>query len=108
MTQLAERSCKACRGESAPLSDDTVQDYLKQLSDWTLDDNGHLTRSYKFDDFAATLEFVNRVGELAEQEGHHPNIHFTYGKATIELYTHKVDGLTESDFILAAKIGELS
>jgi 4a-hydroxytetrahydrobiopterin dehydratase len=66
----------------------------------------HLRKTFHFKDFKATLEFVNRVGAIAEQEGHHPDISFGWGKATIEIWTHKIDGLTESDFILAAKIDE--
>lgn len=67
----------------------------------------HLHKTFRFKDFKATLEFVNRVGAIAEQEGHHPDICFGWGKATIEIWTHKIDGLTESDFILAAKIDEV-
>ncbi len=74
---------------------------------WTVLDGHHLRRNYTFSDFTGALEFVNRVGALAEDNGHHPDLYLTWGKASIELYTHAVNGLTETDFILAAKIDQL-
>ena len=79
-----------------------------QLSrEWQTVDGHHLERTYRFDDFAAALAFTNKVGALAEEQGHHPDICFGWGKAEITIWTHKIDGLTESDFILAAKIDQL-
>jgi 4a-hydroxytetrahydrobiopterin dehydratase len=75
--------------------------------DWELVDGHHLSRTYSFDDFRQALHFTNRVGELAESEGHHPDIYLAWGKVRLEIWTHKIDGLRESDFILAAKSDEL-
>ena len=80
---------------------------LVELPGWEVIQEHHLRREYSFKDFRESLEFVNRVGELAEQQGHHPDICFGWGKAEITIWTHKIDGLTESDFVLAAKIDEL-
>jgi len=79
----------------------------KQVADWQVVNEHHLTRQFKFPDFKQALAFVNRVGELAEEQGHHPDILLAWGKAEITLWTHKIDGLTESDFIMAAKIDPL-
>ena len=84
-----------------------LQGLAKQVPAWKVVNEHHLTRAYDFPDFQTALEFVNRIGAVAEKEGHHPNISFTWGKVEVMVYTHKVDGLTESDFILAAKIEEL-
>ena len=77
-------------------------------SGWTLVKEHHLEKSFAFPDFARGLAFVDRVGALAEAEGHHPDLHLAWGKVTVEIWTHKIDGLTESDFILAAKIDLLA
>jgi 4a-hydroxytetrahydrobiopterin dehydratase len=79
---------------------------IGQVKGWTVEKEHHLRKTFHFRDFKSTLEFVNRVGEIAEQERHHPDVCFGWGKATIEIWTHKIDGLTESDFILASKIDE--
>jgi 4a-hydroxytetrahydrobiopterin dehydratase len=76
---------------------------LAQLSGWQVVEGHHLEKTYRFDDFAQALAFVNRVGDVAESNGHHPDVYLTWGKVRITLCTHKIDGLTESDFILAAK-----
>jgi 4a-hydroxytetrahydrobiopterin dehydratase len=81
---------------------------LQQLRGWIVVEDHHLSKTLSLPDFRAALTFVNQVGELAEQEGHHPNLHLSWGKVGIEIWTHKVDGLTESDFILAAKIDQLT
>ena len=83
-----------------------IEKYSKLVAGWGLK-NGKLYRSFKFKDFKETLKFVNKVGEIAEKEGHHPDIYFTWGKCTIELYTHAIKGLSENDFILAAKIDKI-
>ena len=107
MTELASKHCVPCRGGVPALKGKDLQDLAKQVPGWKVANEHHLAREYAFPDFKTALDFVNRVGEVAEQEGHHPNIAFTWGKVEITIYTHKVDGLTESDFILAAKIEQL-
>ncbi|MEX2017065.1 MAG: 4a-hydroxytetrahydrobiopterin dehydratase [Candidatus Pacearchaeota archaeon] len=79
---------------------------MKKAIGWKIK-KGKLHREFKFKDFKKTLEFVNKVGEIAEKEGHHPDIYFTWGKCTIELYTHSINGLSENDFILASKINKI-
>ena len=100
---LADRECVPCRGGIPPLSADEIRPLLEQLAGWQVVDDHHLTKSWEFDDFATALAFVNRVGDVAETNGHHPDIFLSWGKVRIELWTHKIDGLSESDFILAAK-----
>lgn len=104
MADLADKTCVPCRGGVPPVKGDELDALLKQLSGWRVIDEHHLTKSYKFPDFRQALDFVNRVGEVAEQQGHHPDIFLAWGKAEITLWTHAIDGLTESDFIMAAKI----
>jgi 4a-hydroxytetrahydrobiopterin dehydratase len=84
-----------------------LKKYQDQLPDWRVVNEHHVEKSFVFPDFKQALDFVNRVGELAEQQGHHPDIYLTWGQAKIQIWTHKIDGLTESDFILAAKIDRL-
>jgi 4a-hydroxytetrahydrobiopterin dehydratase len=96
-----------CRGGVPPLTKEQIEPLLGELSGWTVDGDHHLTKSWDFPDFATALAFVNRVGEVAEENGHHPDLFLAWGKVKIELYTHKIDGLSESDFILAAKIDQL-
>ena len=107
MARLCDLSCKACRGDMPVLGGQELADYARQVPQWTVVDEHHLSRTFRFPDFVTALEFVNRVGALAEEEGHHPKIVLTWGKVTIDIWTHKVDGLTESDLILAAKIDQL-
>lgn len=107
MSSLADKNCVPCRGGVPPLKGKALADMHRQLPEsahWKVVDEHHLVRSYKFPDFKSALEFVNRVGALAEEQGHHPDILLGWGKVEITLWTHAVDGLTESDFILAAKI----
>jgi 4a-hydroxytetrahydrobiopterin dehydratase len=106
-TELAARQCVPCKGGEAPLKGDALAALSEMVPGWQVLEEHHLARDYKFADFAEALDFVNRVGELAEKAGHHPWIHFTWGKVRIEIWTHKVDGLSESDFILAARIDGL-
>ncbi len=105
--ELADKQCIPCRGGVPPLKGKELEALNKVIPAWTVVDEHHVTREYKFPDFAKALEFVNRVGALAEQQGHHPDIFLAWGKVGITLWTHKVDGLTESDFIMAAKIERL-
>jgi len=87
---------------------DEVNRLLGQLSGWGIEKEYHLTRSFTFPDFVTALAFVNRVGALAEEQAHHPDVYLAWGKVKIEIWTHKISGLTESDFILAAKIDRLA
>ncbi|MFN2529926.1 MAG: 4a-hydroxytetrahydrobiopterin dehydratase [Pyrinomonadaceae bacterium] len=108
MSDLASMQCIPCRGGVPPLNGQEIKPLLDQLEGWDVVTDHHLRKRYKFKNFAEALKFVNSVGELAEQQGHHPDICFGWGNAEITIWTHKIDGLTESDFILAAKIDELS
>jgi 4a-hydroxytetrahydrobiopterin dehydratase len=107
MADLASKNCVPCRGGIPALKGKELDDLAKQVPGWKVVDGHHLTRTYEFPDFKSALELVNKIGAIAEQEGHHPNICFTWGKVEVSVYTHKVDGLTESDFILAAKLEKL-
>ena len=107
MTALAKKECVPCKGGQPPLEGDQVTRLQREVPDWNVIDEHHLSRSIQFPDFVTALRFVDRVGELAEEQGHHPDIYLTWGRVRIEIWTHKIDGLTESDFILTAKINEL-
>jgi 4a-hydroxytetrahydrobiopterin dehydratase len=102
--ELAEKRCVPCRGGTPPLKREELAKLQPQVPGWQVIDEHHLSKAYKFPDFVTALAFVNRVGEVAEQEGHHPDIYLSWGKVEIRIWTHKINGLTESDFILAAKI----
>ncbi len=109
MSRLAQKKCTPCTGDIPPLDEDVVLNLLVELEDtWSVIDNHHLRRTFRFEDFQSALEFTVKVGELAEQEGHHPDIHLAWGKVCLEIWTHKIDGLTESDFVLAAKCEALA
>lgn len=107
MSELANRECVPCRGGVPPLKGEELQKLQSELQSWSVVDEHHLSRVYKFENFREALELVNRVGELAEEQGHHPDICFGWGRVEVTIWTHKIDGLTESDFILAAKIDRL-
>lgn len=104
MSELAEKQCVPCKGGVPPLPADEQEKLLAKLDGWTVEGGHHLTKIFDFPDFASALAFVNRIGDIAEAEGHHPDLHLTWGHVGVTTYTHKIDGLTESDFILAAKI----
>jgi 4a-hydroxytetrahydrobiopterin dehydratase len=104
---LAEKHCVPCRGGVPALAGEELEKMKKQVSGWQVVGGHHLIKTYSFPDFRTALDFVNRIGETAEQEGHHPDIYLAWGKVEVKIWTHKIDGLTESDFILAAKIDEL-
>jgi 4a-hydroxytetrahydrobiopterin dehydratase len=108
MTELATKNCVPCRGGVPPLQGLELVALAKQVPEWRVVNNHQINRTFAFPDFKTALAFVNRVGAIAEQEGHHPDIFLTWGKAEITSWTHKIDGLTESDFILAAKIDTIS
>lgn len=108
MTQLAEQHCVPCKGDVPALSAERTGALLKELGGgWQVIGNHHLEKAFSFPDFATALAFTNRVGELAEAEGHHPDIHLAWGKVRLTIWTHAVDGLTESDFVLAARADRL-
>ena len=107
MTDLAARQCVPCRGGVPPMKGAEIRAMLDELTGWEVVGEHHLRKAYKFENFRQTLDFVNSIGELAEGQGHHPEICFGWGNAEITIWTHKIDGLTESDFILAAKIDKL-
>ena len=107
MSKLAERHCVPCRGGTPRLTGEALKPFADQLPDWTIVDEHHLAKSFRFPDFKTALDFVNRVGAVAEQEGHHPDLGLAWGKVDVQVYTHKIRGLSESDFILGAKIDEI-
>ncbi|HZG54289.1 MAG TPA: 4a-hydroxytetrahydrobiopterin dehydratase [Pyrinomonadaceae bacterium] len=102
--ELANRKCVPCHGGVPPLATDEIERYLGELRGWEVVEGHHLKKSYAFPNFRQPLALVNRIAEVAEAEGHHPDISFGWGRADVTIYTHAIDGLTESDFILAAKI----
>ncbi|HXK58951.1 MAG TPA: 4a-hydroxytetrahydrobiopterin dehydratase [Acidobacteriota bacterium] len=104
MSRLAEKKCVPCRGGVPPLTPEQIRPLSAQVENWEVVSNHHIQKLFKFPDFVTALDFVNRVGEIAEQEDHHPDIELSWGKVGFKIWTHKIDGLTESDFILAAKI----
>jgi 4a-hydroxytetrahydrobiopterin dehydratase len=105
---LADQQCIPCRGGVPPLGKDKVQALLKELGGgWQVNAAGHLERVYKFKNFAGALEFANAVGAIAETQDHHPDLQVRWGECGVEIWTHKISGLTESDFYLAAKIARL-
>ncbi len=107
MEDLSSRSCVPCHGGVPRLTGAELETYAQQVTDWQVVEEHHLQRAYKFTNFADALDFVNRVGAVAEAEGHHPDIRVGWGYAEITIYTHAIDGLSESDFILAAKVDGL-
>jgi 4a-hydroxytetrahydrobiopterin dehydratase len=107
MSSLASKTCVPCRGGVPPLQGKELEALRQQVPQWKAINEHHITRSFPFPDFKQALDFVNRVGGVAETQGHHPDILLSWGKAEITLWTHKIDGLTESDFIMAAKIDAL-
>lgn len=108
MTELAKKECAPCKGGVPPLNREETGKLMSELSTrWKVLSNHHLESEFTFKDFRQALAFTNKVGELAESQGHHPDILLSWGKVKITLWTHKINGLTESDFILAAKIDEI-
>ncbi len=104
---LAQRQCTPCQGGEQPLGGDVLADLAGRLDGWRVVDEHHLERQFRTKDFRSALTLVNRIGELAEQQGHHPDLDLGWGRVQVTLYTHKIDGLSENDFILAAKIDQL-
>lgn len=108
MVALAEKECVPCKGGVPPLKGNDLARLRGELNPaWQIVKDHHLEREFKFKDFRQALRFTNRLGELAEEQGHHPDIYLSWGKVKVTLWTHKIDGLTESDFVMAAKIDRL-
>jgi 4a-hydroxytetrahydrobiopterin dehydratase len=108
MTTLAEKECVPCRGGVPKLEGEALSNLSSELgADWKVVNQHHLEKEYKFKNFREALDFTNKVGELAEAQGHHPDIYLAWGKVKLTIWTHKIDGLTESDFVLAAKADRL-
>ncbi|MFZ0739182.1 MAG: 4a-hydroxytetrahydrobiopterin dehydratase [Candidatus Acidiferrales bacterium] len=107
MSDLADQNCVPCRGGVPPLAGEELAKLSQEVPQWKVVDGHHITRTFTFPDFVQALAFVNKVGALAEEQGHHPDILLSWGKAEVTTWTHKINGLTASDFILAAKIDRL-
>ena len=109
ITELAGKTCTPCRGGIPPMTADEAKQYLEQTPGWQLHSVAtRIERTFKFANFREALDFVDQIGALAEAVGHHPDIRFGWGYCTVELYTHKIKGLHQNDFIMAAKIDELA
>jgi 4a-hydroxytetrahydrobiopterin dehydratase len=106
-TELANKKCEPCEGKTQALKGAALNEMSKQLDGgWNVVNEHHLEKEYKFKDFREALAFTNRVGEIAEKENHHPDIFLTWGKVGLKIWTHSVGGLSENDFVLAAKADE--
>jgi 4a-hydroxytetrahydrobiopterin dehydratase len=103
MAGLAERRCVPCKGGTSPLTPQEIAPLLAQLDGWEVAGAHHLEKQYKLADFATALDLVNRIGAIAEEQNHHPDIFLAWGRVKVTIWTHKIDGLTESDFVFAAK-----
>ncbi len=104
---LATESCVPCRGGETPLTGEALSKLTAELGEgWRVIDAHHLEKQFDFPDFASALALTNRIGAIAEEQGHHPDLHLAWGKVRVTLWTHAIDGLTRSDFVLAAKIEE--
>lgn len=105
MNYLLNKKCVPCEGGVKPLSKDEAEKFLTQISGWILNEDARkISKEFKFKDFIGAINFVNHVADIAEGEGHHPDIHIRYNEVLLELWTHAIDGLSENDFIVAAKI----
>ena len=111
MTDLHQKNCIPCRGGISPFDISEIHKYLKKVDGWDVkknkDETYFIEKIFKFKNFSESQKFVNNVGDLAETQGHHPDINFGWGYAKIQIFTHKIQGLVESDFILAAKINKI-
>lgn len=106
---LSEKTCVPCRGGISPLTEEEARGYLAETPGWTLEEGAtRIERRFRFKDFASAMEFVRKVGLLAEREGHHPDIAFGWGYCAVSFHTHKINGLHENDFIMAAKVNALT
>lgn len=106
---LKDKTCVPCTGGVPPLSSEEIKKFFKEIGPtWKLNSAGHLLGEFTFKDFMGPMNLANKIAAVAEHEGHHPDLTIAWGKCTIEIWTHKINGLTESDFILAAKIDQLN
>lgn len=114
--ELLNKKCVPCEGGALPLTLPEIEEYMDQVSGWMLTSdedpsvglvNARISKEYKFKDFIGAINFVNNISEIAESENHHPDIHINYNKVVLELYTHAIGGLSENDFIVAAKVDEI-
>jgi 4a-hydroxytetrahydrobiopterin dehydratase len=105
---LADKTCVPCRGGIPPLTRDQFLPLLSELEGWEVLDDRKLAKNFLFKGFRKPMELANRIAELAEEQGHHPDLLIRWGELRVEIWTHKIDGLSESDFILAAKIDQLA
>ena len=112
MFDLSKKKCIACDGDTLPFDTSEIHKYLKKIDDWEVksnnDKNFYLIKDFKFKNFEESQNFVNKVGNIAEEENHHPDITFGWGYCTIKIFTHAIKGLAESDFILAAKVDKIN
>lgn len=105
-TGLAKMACRPCEVGTPPLAEEKIAEYRKEIPSWQVVGNRRLFKKFPFEDFKTALAFVNKIGAVAEAEGHHPDIALTWGEVGVTLFTHAAGGLSENDFILAAKIDE--
>ena len=112
MTQLSEKKCVPCEGNISAFDYSEIHKYLKKINGWNvkknMEENFFLEKNFKFKNFIESQNFINQVGRISEEEGHHPDITFGWGYAKIHISTHAIEGLSENDFILAAKIDNIS
>ena len=108
MPDLANKHCVPCEGGVPPLSKNETDRLLSELKGWAIEKQYHLAKTFTFPNFVTALAFVNKIGALAEEQGHHPDIYLSWGMVKVETWTHAIKGLTENDFILAAKIDQLA
>jgi 4a-hydroxytetrahydrobiopterin dehydratase len=104
---FATKECVPCKGGVPPIKGRELDELLRHAPGWRAINEHHITRKFEFPDFKSALEFTNKVGAIAEDQGHHPDILLSWGKVEVTLYTHKIDGLAENDFIMAARINKL-
>ena len=106
---LAQQECKACNSDDDPLMEPEYREYLAEIDEsvWQVIDDHHLEGTYEFEDFREALDFTVEIGEIAEEEWHHPDIQLRWGEVTVEMWTHKIDGLHKTDFVMAAKMDRL-
>ena len=104
MVNLAAKKCVPCEGGTSPFESEKIQEYLKEVEGWELEENKRIKKTFKFKTFREAIDFVNRIADLAEKENHHPDIHIKYNRVILELTTHAIKGLSENDFIMASKI----
>ena len=108
MEELSKKKCVPCEGNIKPLDKDRIDQLRKQIRNWEICKNHHLSKKFEFVDFNSALDFINKIAPICNEGNHHPNIEFSWGYAIIKIYTHAIDGLSENDFILASKIDKIS